>query len=115
MSYYVKEEKRSLKCREAFIIIDEEFCNELKFTEVDIFGALAHEFGHFICLYLNLPEEANEELYSDGFADKLGLKEQLLSALRKMQISRRFSSEIKNQLKNREQWLGKSYYKNYLI
>ena len=110
LSYLIYEADVMDDFRKAAIIIDKEFCANLGFTNDDILGAIAHEFGHFLCYFRDNLEKGGqvEEIAADGYAAEIGLGENLLCALIKMSESGLFRPQITSQQKTRIAWI-----KNY--
>ena len=85
-----------------WIVINLKFCEELCFTQYEIMGAIAHEFGHMFNSFSTTKREGQEgEVYADQYASKFGLGNELLSALERMSKSNLFSHEVKDQIINR--------------
>ena len=87
-----------------YIIINIESCKELKLTEQEMLGSIAHEIGHLMngAGYDHCQEN---EIHADHRACSLGLGKELLSTLEKLSKYNKFPEEIRNQLSNRIVWL----------
>lgn len=93
---------------EAYIIINQSYCDSLNLTEEEMMAAIAHEIGHIIFFFLENKEiysKSCEEVKADGYAKIMGLEDPLKSVLHKMKNSDLFSQEQKNVIESRLRFL----------
>lgn len=78
----------------AAIIYAPPLCEQLKFTDEEMFAAIAHEIGHIIhCFNVSLKDagDAVIEIKADEVVVQLGLKDQLKAVLNKLKSSNLYS------------------------
>ena len=90
-SYSYNKEEDSDESINAAVIIDPELIDRIAFTEGEQFAAIAHEIGHIVLQFSEHQDQYRgpqaQEIYADGIACKIGLAEQMLSTLNKLEES----------------------------
>ena len=97
-SYSYNKEEDSDESIKAAVIIVPELINRIAFTEGEQFAAIAHEIGHIVLQFSEHQDQYQgpqaQEIYADGVACRIGLAEQMLSTLNKLEESGLFSDSI---------------------
>lgn len=88
MANYIEKCRPTAESTYAEIVVNEVVLNNLCLTEQELLAAIAHEIGHIIFYFLedksSCSEQLHEELISDMYACRIGLKESLSSLLNKL-------------------------------
>ena len=77
------------------IIVCEEICYKLGFTQEEMFAAIAHEVGHITNAntFLKNAHVSWQEIFADKIATDLGLSEPLISLIEKLKNSHLYTEE----------------------
>ena len=80
-------------CYVNIIEYSEEMCNKLGLSEIEIFAMIAHEIGHILDKINKRTDTIPREICADSMACVLGLKNAMISGLKKMIASNLYPNE----------------------
>lgn len=90
----------------AVVVVDESCCELLGLTNEEIMASAAHEVGHIIFYFLSnkaIYDKFGEEIIADEYATRMGLGNQLKSALIKLKSSDLYPEVQRNLMRIRIQ------------
>lgn len=88
---FIYKKEVAIETTYAGIIYNETLIRQLGLTESEQFAAIAHEIGHILHFFLENKQyysgQQGEEIYADMIACQIGLGEEMLSAIEKLEQS----------------------------
>lgn len=110
--FYINKPKAEITSTYAEIMVNQEMCDRLCFSDDEMLAALAHELGHIIMYFRqdkNLFLGQSLEVCCDKYACEIGFRDSLSSLLQKLIESGVYSTEQINQMRNRIKWIQFNY------
>lgn len=107
--YYMEVNSGKASNANAEIIVNPTMCDRLGLTDREMLAAVAHEVGHIMFYFHTEKDKYNgniEEMICDSYACRMGLKDEMISLLKKMVESGECSQNQVKQFKLRINYIN---------